>query len=465
MVSPTSSHRSAALPPSAPRPPRAPGAAPLLGHLPMLRKLGLLPALEQLHAELGDVFTLRLGPRSMIVVAGPEGMERIFVSKVRNYTKHRAYAPIREFLGDGLVTLEGDPWRVRRRLIQPHFHRARLEQMVEGMVEVIDAWLADLRRRLPSGGVIDIHREMVALTLDIVFNALFGPGLARGGEVRYEVLSDSIQVMNERVEGVPVPLWIPTARNRRFKRTLAELDANVFAIIAAARRRAEPIPTLLGMLLETVDDQTGEPLPDRAIRDEVMTLYVAGHETTALMLTWLFALTGERSDVWGGIEDELHRTLGGRVPRFAELPGLVYLRAVIDETLRMRPAVAALSRDVVADDELMGYRLEAGEFVLPYFFGLHHHPDLWDEPRRFDPGRFAPEAQSASARHKWSYMPFAAGPRMCIGNNFALAEGALIISMLLQRAEWTLEPGQQIEPVAAGTVRPSAPVNVRVRWK
>lgn len=466
MVSPTSSRRSSPSA-SARRPPRAPGATPLLGHIPMLRKLGLLPALDRLHAELGDVFELRLGPKSMIVVVQPEAIERIFVSNVRNYDKQSSYAPIRDFLGEGLVTLDHEPWRPRRRLLQPHFHRARLEAMVEGMVAVVDAWLDDLRRRLPSGGVIDMHREMVGLTLDIVVNALFGPGLARGGEVGYESLTDSVIVMNERVDGVPLPLWIPTARNRRFKRTLATLDALVFAIIAAARRRSEAdpsaLPTLLGMLLDTVDDETGERLPDRTIRDEVMTLFVAGHETTALMLTWLFALTGGRTDVWTAIEDELERTLHGRTPRFAELAQLVYLRAVIDETLRMRPAVAALTRDVLADDELSGHRVVAGDFVLPYIFGLHHHRDLWDQPQRFDPGRFA--AGADDRRERWSYIPFSAGPRMCIGNNFALAEGALILALALQRAEWTLEPGQRIEPLATGTVRPSGPVHVRVRWK
>jgi cytochrome P450 len=444
------------------RPSRAPGGVPVLGHIPLLRKLGLVPALDRFHAQLGDIFELRFGPKRATSVVRPEAMERIFVSNPKNYAKGRAYAPIREFLGDGLVTLDGDRWRERRRLLQPHFHRTRLATMVEGMVAVIDAYLDHLRERLPNGGVIDMHREMVALTLDIVFNALFGPGLARGRDIRYELLTDSVVVMNQRVEGMPVPLWIPTASNRRFKRTLAALDAAVFAIIAAARQRSEADPTLLGMLLDTVDDESGTRLSERAIRDEVMTFYVAGHETTALMMTWLFALTGGRTDVWGAIEDELARTLHGRTPRFEELAQLGYVRQVIDETLRMRPATAALSREVLADDELMGHQVEAGSFVLMYIHGLHHHPALWTEPERFDPGRFAP---GASERSKWSYIPFSAGPRMCIGNNFALAEGALILTMLLQRAEWTLEPGQRVEPIAAGTVRPSGPVNVRVRWK
>jgi cytochrome P450 len=435
----------------------------VLGHIPLLRKLGFVPTLNRFHGELGDIFELRLGPKPLTSVIRPEAMERIFVSNQKNYAKQRAYTPIREFLGDGLVTLDGERWRVRRRLLQPHFHRSRVADMVAGMVGVIDAYLDGLRKRLPNGGVIDMHREMVALTLDIVFNALFGPGLARGRDVSYELLTDSVPVMNERLEGVPVPLWIPTAKNRRFHRTLAALDAAVFEIIAAARQREQADPTLLGMLLDTVDDETGAKLSDRAIRDEVMTFYVAGHETTALMMTWLFALTGGRSDVWGAIADELERTLHGRIPSYEELAQLVYVRQVIDETLRMRPATAALSRDVLADDELMGHRVEAGSFVLMYIYGLHHHPALWDEPERFDPGRFAPEA--ASERSKCSYIPFSAGPRMCIGNSFALAEGALILAMLLQRAEWTLEPGQRIEPVAAGTVRPSGPVNVRVRWK
>ncbi len=449
--------------PSARKPPLAPGAAPVLGHVPLLRRLGMIPALEQLRRELGDVFMLRLGPQRMTVVSQPEGIERIFVSNKPNYGKQRSYAGPRLLLGDGLVTLDGEPWRVRRRLVQPHFHRAKLEAMVEGMVEVIAAYLVGLRARLPSGGVVDVHREMVELTLDIVANALFGPGLVRGREISYELLLASVEVMSERVSGLALPLWIPTPANRRFRRTLAALDETVFGIIAKARARPERAPTLLGMLLDSVDEDSGERLPDRAIRDEVMTLFVAGHETTALMMTWLFALTGGREEVWATIQDELDAQLHGRIPRFAELAQLSYLRQTFDETLRMRPAVAALSRDVIADDELLGYHVGAGEFVMPYIFGVHHREDLWDEPTRFRPERFAKDA--AAARPKYAYVPFAAGPRMCIGNNFALAEGALIVAMLLQQAEWTREPGQQIEPLALGTVRPSAPVKVRVRWK
>ena len=431
----------------------------------MIRRDGLVPTLERLWKDHGDVYEIGFGPRRALIVSHPDAFERVLLGHKPNFQKGDIYDPVRDFLGDSVITLENAPWRTRRRLLQPHFHHQRLDQMFTGMASMVARFITDLRARLPEGGVIDIHREMVQLTLDVVFTALFGSELELD-RASYEVLSDSPAVMNERMNSLRLPLWLPTAANRRFNRTLGALDASVYTIIEAATQRVREghdEHTLLAMLLETVDEDSGAKLSVRDVRDEVLTLYVAGHETTALLMTWLFVLLGGQTEAVAGIEAEIDAQVSGALPSFAELPGLGYVRQVVDEVLRLRPPVAMLGRNALAGDNLRGYEVEAGDLVFPCFWNLHRHPDYWREPERFDPERFG--AARSEGRDNWAYTPFSAGPRVCIGNTFALNEAVLIIAGLFRAASWELLPDQDIGVVAAGTLRPDAPVMVRVSWK
>ena len=444
--------------------PRVPGALPFVGHGPLLRREGALPLFRRLHEEYGDAYEVALGPWRSLVVSHPDAFERVMLSHKANFQKGSAYDPVREVLGASVLTLENQPWKQRRRLLQPHFHRRQLREMFAGMSAVVETYLTDLRRRMPDGGVIDIHREMVQLTLDVVFTALFGPDLMGIERASYEVLNNTLVVVDKRMNSIRLPLWIPTANNRLYTRTLRELDRVVYAVIEAARSQPNTeAATLLAMLLATVDEEQGTALTAKDVRDEVVTLYVAGHETTALLLTWMFALTGDRPDVFAALDAELEAEVSTALPSFDDIPKLAYLRQVIDEVLRMRPPTAMLSRNTVEDDNLIGYRVRAGDLVLLNLFDLHHHRDYWRQPERFDPERFSP-SRSAN-RDNWCYTPFSAGPRICIGNTFALNEAALIIAGLVRAADWQLLPDQHIEPVSTGTIRPSAPVRVRVRWK
>lgn len=437
---------------------------PLLGLLPHLRREGAIGFFESRRRRLGDVYRIRMGTRSAVVVSHPDAFERVLAGHKRRYVKGNLYGPIREFLGLGLVTLEGEAWKGRRRLMQPYFHRAALETMVGTMVDVIGRFLDDLQRRHPEGGEVDIHHEMVRLTLDIVGTALFGPQITRRDELSFDVLGDIVGVMEARQFTI-WPLWMPTATNRRFRHVRERVDAVIARAIARGReRRDDPIhrATLLGMLLDTTDEH-GQPLGDEAIRDELVTLYVAGHETTALAMTWLFALLQDDREVLLRLAEECREQLGDRVPTFADLASLGYARMVIEETLRVRNITPGLGRNVLEADNLCGHPVEAGDVVMLWFWGLHRHEPSWPDPERFDPERFTPEAKAA--RDTWSYLPFSGGPRMCIGNNFSLYEGQLIVSMMMQRAEWEVVPGPRVEPIATGTTRPSAPVRVRFRWR
>jgi cytochrome P450 len=304
---------------------------------------------------------------------------------------------------------------------------------------------------------------MMRLTLEIVAQTLFGQPMGSRSSVSADAFAQAMEVLSDR-GNLPfsLPQSLPTPGNRRLRRSLRALDELVFGIIAQARTRAGH-PSLMGMLMESRDAETGEGLGDRELRDEVITLLFAGHETTALLLTWGFTLLGRHPEIVVRMRDEVAAVLGSRVPTAEDLPRLVYLRQVIDEILRLRGPVWALGRDVVADDEICGVRVRAGEIVMPLNFLTHRHPAFWEDPDRFDPDRFS--AERSRGRHPWAYLPFSAGPRMCIGNLFTIAEAQVILAMLLQRCDLELTTLKPARARPLMTLRPAAPIHIRLKWK
>lgn len=410
----------------------------------------------------GDVFAVDVGFRS-IVIAHPDGIKRVLAGNAKNYIKGSSYDGVRRIIGNGLLALEGDAWKTRRNLVQPAFHRSALGKLTEAMVE---SGRAHFDRLLEQHGRdsfrIDAHRDMVELTLDVVVASLFGRDLSGAAEVSYEALGAAMELISERSNGIPLPKWFPTAGNRKFHRTMDEVEGAVYRVIEAGRAKGPGQGTLLSMLIDSKDADTGAPLSNHDIRDEVFTMFVAGHETTALTMTWLFTLLDGRRDVIDKMKEEVDRVLGDRDPTFEDWPKLVYLRQVVDETLRLRGPVAMNARTVVADDEILGVKVRAGEIVMPFFYAAHRHPDFWQEPEKFDPGHFAPER--SAGRNPWSYVPFSAGQRQCIGNIFSLVETVVLLAQLVRRFDIDVEPGQdQVKPVAIVTVRPDRPVLVNLK--
>ncbi|MFT3922191.1 MAG: cytochrome P450 [Myxococcales bacterium] len=350
-----------------------PRAWPVVGNLGVFR--GLLPFFEQQWAVHGDVFRIRTASMRATVAAHPDDLQRVLLGQRQNYVKGPVYDHLRTLVGDGLVTLEGEAWRARRTLAQPAFHRQSLERLAQIMIDRGARYFDDLSARIgTTSKTLDIHREMVAVTMDVVVNALFGPGTLASGAISYHTMSEALEVLSNGVNGVPLPSWLPTPHNFKFRRTLRELNQNVYDIIRVGRERGADSGTLLSMLLDARDEQ-GQPLSDQAVRSEVLTLFLAGHETTALTLTWLFALLSEEREVLRRMVEEVDGVLGGRDPGFADVPKLQYVRQVIDETLRLRPPAAIVGRNAVAADELGGYRVEAGEVVLPFIWAAHRHRD------------------------------------------------------------------------------------------
>lgn len=407
---------------------------------------------------LGDVFSIDIGVHA-VVVTHPDGIKRILAANAKNYVKGATYDGVRRVIGNGVLALEGDAWKARRTLMNPAFHRAALGRLTEAMAQTGQAAFDGLLERHGGRFTVDIHREMVKLTLDVVTVALFGRELLGAADISYEALGAALELVSEQGNGFVLPKWVPTPGNRKFHRTMTEVEAVIYRVIEAGRRRPPGDGTLLSMLIHSVDAETNRPLTDTELRDEIFTLFVAGHETTALTLTWLFTLLDGRADVLGAMKEEVDRVLGPREPGFEDYPKLPYLRQVVDETLRLRGPVAMTARNVVADDEVLGRRVQAGDVVMPYFYGAHRHPDFWREPDRFDPTRFSPE--QSQGRNPWSYLPFSAGQRQCIGNTFSLVETVVLLAQLIKRFDVEVDPlVREVQPVAQVTVRPDRPVMV-----
>lgn len=444
--------------------PRARGV-PLLGALPQLSWHGAIPYYTRCWQQLGDMFRVQLGHRSAVVLVHPDAIAEVLVTNRENYVKGATYDHVRMLAGDGLLTLEGSAWRKRRRMAQPAFHKESIRTLVASFVRVTREGFDALERRLIGGGVIEAHTEMTLLTLDIVGETLLGRRLGPTADASARAFQDAFEVLARRSE-IPfsIPRWLPTPGNRRLVAALCTLDELVHAIIADARARpSTSAPTLLSMLLEARDADSGEPLSDSELRDELITLIMAGHETTALLLTWGFSLLGREPAVVARMREEVEHVLGGREPTADDLPRLVYLKQVIEEILRLRPPAWVLGRDVAADGVLCGHRVRAGELVMPIPYLTHRHPDYWEQPERFDPERFRPEA--VKARANLAYVPFSAGPRSCIGSLFTVAEAQVILAMLLQRADFSLASDAPVPMKPLMTLRPGGPVAVRLTWR
>jgi cytochrome P450 len=299
-----------------------------------------------------------------------------------------------------------------------------------------------------------VGEEMMRLALRIVGGALFGTSVeAQAGVVgrTFNTLSDQV-VTRFRTFNL-IPPVLPTRMDREWRAALAELNSVVYQIIAARRASGEDAGDLLSMLMLSRDEETGEQMSDLQLRDEVLTMLVAGHETTATTLTWAWAMLDRHPTALANLHAELDSVLGGRAPTVADLPQLSYTRMVIDETMRLYPPVYIISRKVVADDTVGGYRIPAGSAVDISAYVTHRHPDFWERPESFEPERFTPEA--VAARHKYAYIPFSTGPRMCIGNSFALMEATLALATLARRYRLRLPADHVLAPAPLVTLRPA----------
>jgi cytochrome P450 len=354
-----------------------------------------------------------------------------------------------------LITSEGSLWLRQRRLIQPVFHRRSVAAFGALMTDETLAMLERWRPAMEAGEPLDVPAEMARLTLDIVTGALFHAHVGEGPEVIGRAINTIIEDLGFRFE-VPFypPRRVPTPRNRRFREAMRTVDRAVYSIIAGRRRDGGDEEDLLALLMGTRDEETGEAMGDKQLRDEVMTMFLAGHETTANALSWALYLISTHPPVERRLRGELDGVLGAdrRVPTIRDLPNLKYTKMVVDETLRLYPPAWITNRQALAEDEILGHRIPSGAFVSLSPYVLHRHPDFWDRPDEFDPDRFAPDR--GNGRPRFAYFPFGGGPRQCIGQSMALVEAQLVLATVLGRCWLRPASDRPVEAEALATLRP-----------
>ena len=407
----------------------------------------------------GDVSYLKIWNRHGYLITDPHLIRHVLQDNARNYHKSPLYEKLKDTLGNGLVTSEDAYWLRQRRIAQPAFHRERIARSVGVMAREAAKTAESWATMAAAGGSLDVLQEMMHLTQSIVLAAMLGSDATRLTESA-SAWSMVNEYIGENFWKVGLTARLPTPRNRRFHRAVALLDRTIFLLIEERRRNGAGGDDLISMLLAARDPETGEGMTDRQLRDEVMTFFLAGHETTALAVTWAWYLLAQHPASRLLLEAELDAVLDGRQPGFGDLERLTYTRMVIEETMRLYPPAWGFSRRAVAADRIGEYDLPPGwlVFVIPWV--MHRHPKHWDDPERFDPARFG-AAQSA-ARPKFIYLPFGAGPRQCIGNHFAMAEAQIILATLGQRYRLHLVPGQHVVPRPLITLRPRDGITMRV---
>jgi cytochrome P450 len=422
-----------------------------------------LGALDRWHREHGDMVFCRFGPRPILFVHHPELVENVLVEQNRRFIKNFRLRSAKRTLGNGLLTSDGEFWRAQRKLAQPAFHRDRIASyagiMVDYTVRMLQVWT--------DGDLRDVQDDMMRLTLEIVAKTLFdaeiGTDSAEASEAM-ETVMNSFLVRTARL--IPIPDWIPTPLNLRVGRAVERLDRIILSIIAQRRQSGENRGDLLSMLLHAQDEESGRRMTDAQLRDEAMTLFMAGHETTANTLAWAWYLLANHPEVEAKLHAELDAVLGGRSPTVADLPRLPYTAMIITETLRLYPTVWTVGRDSIEPVALGGYRIPVGTTVFMPQWTIHRDHRWFDQPERFIPERWEPGRGLQEKLPRYAYFPFGGGPRICIGNNFALMESALLLATISQRFRLRLAPDAVVIPLPTMTLRPAHGVKVVVsrRW-
>ncbi|MCY1074932.1 cytochrome P450 [Archangium lansingense] len=432
-------------------PPKVSGY-PLVGSLPGLAAdpLSFVAEAQRKH---GDIFTLDLGFTEALVVCHPKYAQHILVDNARNYSKSGPmWDSLRTFMGNALPVSEGDFWLRQRRMIQPMFHQQRLAELTTKMVEAIDASMADWVQVARKGQPFDIAHDLSRVTMSVLVRTMFGSGLEL--EEAERVAKSFTYILDYFVLGMatnPLPEWLPVPGRARYREEIRNIDEVLQRIINRGRANAEQEDNLLSLLLNMVDAETGERMTDKQLRDEAVAFFVAGYETTAAGLCWVFHVLTRYPEIAARMLAEVDEVLGNRSPTFADLSRLDYCRRVLHESFRVYSPSIWLPRMSVEEDEMFGYQVPPGRMMVIFTYLLHRHPDVWKDPMTFDPDRFTPE--NSEGRHKLAWLPFGAGQRQCIGKGFSLMEAQLIMLRAVQRFLVSAVPGREPTPKFSTNLR------------
>ena len=425
--------------------------------------LGFLTHCSQTY---GEIVPLRFLFTSVCLLTRPEHIEQVLKEGPALTKNAPAWNALRTLVGAGLLTSEGELWTRQRRLMQPVFHQQRISAYGETMAayteRLIDAW--------DHGDIRNIHQDMTHLTLNIVTKTLLNVDMSdQTAQTIAQTLEVAMQWFNQqrKIGFLPLP-WLPTTINRQYRRALQQMDAQIYGLIQQRRSRQEDPGDLLSLLIQAQDEVDGSRMTDRQLRDELTTLVIAGHETTANSLTWTWMLLGQHPDVEAKLFAELESVLGGcsdspqglRPPTVEDIPQLLYAQSVIKEAMRLYPSTLSLARTTPQDYELGEYLIPAGWVMMFSPWVMHRSSRYFEDPQAFRPERWENDLEKRLP--KGVYLPFGDGPRVCIGKSFALMEAILVLATIARRFQLSLVPDQSLEPLASMTIRPKHGVRVKV---
>ena len=436
-----------------------PGAVPLLGHLGAFKKQPL-QMLSSWWRQHGDAIRFRLGPKTFYLFSHPDLAEEVLVKQSDRFVK--VYNPRRPHglalvLGNGLVTSSGEVWKRHRRIIQPIFHRSRMAAMADRMAQVGEHRLASWKDQ--AGSTIDIAAEMMQLALEVISQTMFTTSMAQHiGQISHALQVSIKYAFDSFSNPLSLPLWVPTTRNREFHSVMQFMDGLMYGLLAERRQSGVHHDDLLDLLLQARDEETGEGLSDQELRDETLTIFAAGHETTANALSWTWYLLATHPEAKTRFHEEVDRVLQGRTPNAEDLEHLPYTRAIFEESLRLYPPAPAVHRKAATNTTVGGLSLPEGSFVLVGTYNLHRHPAFWKDPEQFLPERWLDDERPAA---RYAYLPFGAGPRACVGIHFASVEGPLLLALIGRHYDLHLAQ-ERVEPQLMVTLRPKGGIKMTI---
>jgi enediyne biosynthesis protein E7 len=424
---------------------RVPPGPPRRAALEVLRKLRAdrLGLMSEAVTEYGDAVRVAIGPKKLYIFNAPDHAKHVLADNAANYHKGIGYTEAKRALGDGLLTSEGPLWKEQRRTIQPVFQHKRIAAQADVIVDEALGLVGRLRAH--QDGPVDVLSEITALTLGVLGNTLLDADLGAFESIGHSFEDVQDQAMFEMETLGMVPRWLPLKRQRAFRKSRADLERIMRILVA--QRKDNPIESgedVLTRLIASTGKEPDRRVADRRMRDELVTLLLAGHETTASTVGWTLNLVSQHPEVRDRLHEEAVAVYGDRRPTYEDLPQLRYTSMVLQETMRLFPPVWILTRRAVADDEVGGYHVPAGAEVLICPYTLHRHPKYWADPERFDPARFDPDVPVN--RPRYAHIPFGAGPRFCVGNHLGMMEATFIISTLMRELRLEKQPGFRVKP-------------------
>ncbi|MFG2049440.1 cytochrome P450 [Micromonospora sp. NPDC048935] len=447
-----------------PRPATPPGPSVWTAPAMLVRMArNRLNVMRDVSARYGDAVRLPLGPKTLHFFNHPDHAKHVLTENPGNYHKGIGLSHSRRVLGDGLLTSEGELWRKQRRTIQPVFQARRIAAQADVVAQEAVQMAARLQQAVGRGPV-DVRHEMTELTLGVLGRTLLEADLSEYGGIgtAFEAVQD--QAIFEMMSLSSVPPWVPLPRQLRFRRARAELQEIVDRLVARRREEAhddlEQRDDVVSRLIVSTGREADPRVGRQRMRDELVTLLLAGHETTASTLSWAFYLLDEHHEVWERMHEESLAVLGDRTPTYDDLHRLRYTAMVVDEVMRLYPPVWLLPRVALADDEVGGWHVPAGADLVLCPYTLHRHPEFWPDPERFDPDRFDPDRPVD--RPRYAFIPFGAGPRFCVGNNLGIMEAVFVLACVTRQLRLSKEPGHQVvpEPMLTLRIRGGLPMSV-----